>query len=326
MKRILCLLLLLLPLCGCGHKEETAPPEFVLTYAENQPEHYPTTVAAQRFAELVEQRTGGKVVIQVRHSGEFGSQADVLNQLYIGGVDFARISLSPVCDKLPALNVLQLPYLYRDADHMWRVLDGQIGEDFLGLFDEINLVGLSWYDAGARCFYSDWPINSASDMAGRTVRVQDSQMMMDMVELLGGIPVNLAYSDVYAAFETDQIDVAENNWPSYEIQAHYKRARFFTLDQHTRVPEVQLASERTWNQLPEAYREIIRQCARESADYQRQLWASQEMESRDNAIARGCQEIVLPEEELAQFRALVLPLYERYCGDHKELIDRIRSG
>ena len=151
-------------------------------------------------------------------------------------------------------------------------------------------------------------------------------MMMDMVELLGGEPVKIAYSDVYAAFETDQIDVAENNWPSYEIQSHYRQARFYTLDQHTRVPEIQLASGRTWNQLPDDYRQVILECAAESAAYQRQLWAKQEMESRDNAIARGCQEIVLTEEQLAQFRERVQPLYERYCGEHLELIARIQAG
>lgn len=327
MKRILCMLLLLVfLLSGCEGPEEAVIPEYVLTYAENQPEHYPTTVAAGKFASLVEARTNGKVVIQVRPGAEFGSEAEVLNQLYIGGVDFARLSLSSVSDELPVLNVLQLPYLYQDADHMWRVLDGQIGTDFLQLFSEINLVGLSWYDAGARCFYSNWPISSVDDLSGKTVRVQDSQMMMDMVELLGAEPVTFAYSDVYAAFEIGKIDAAENNWPAYQIQSHYKLAGYYTVDEHTRVPEIQLASARTWNQLPEEYRRIILECAHESAVYQRKVWAEQETQSRDNAIAQGCQEIILMPEELTKFRELVQPLYERYCADHLELIQAIQAG
>lgn len=325
-KRILCFVFLLLLLCGCAVREETVIPEFVLTYAENQPDNYPTTMGAERFAQLVAERTGGKVIIQVKSGGEFGTEKDVLSQMRIGGIDFARISLSSVSDELPVLNVLQLPFLYEDSEHMWRILDGQIGTDFLNVFAEKHLVGLSWYDAGARCFYSTRPIESPEDMQGMVVRVQDSQMMMDMVALLGGTPVTFAYSDVYSALELEQIDAAENNWPSYQTQKHYEQAPYFTVDQHTRVPEIQLASARTWEQLSAEYQQIIRQCARESAIYEREVWTVQEAQSRNNARARGCTEILLSREDREAFRTLVQPLYETYCGAYMELIDRIRQG
>ena len=325
-KRIICLFLLALLLCGCDTPEETVIPEYVLTYAENQPDDYPTTAGADRFADLVAERTGGKVRIQVKSGGECGTEQEVLNQMYIGGIDFARVSLSSVSDEVPVLNVLQLPFLYRDSDHMWRILDGQIGQDFLKVCSEEHLVGLSWYDAGARCFYSSTPIRSPEDLEGLVVRVQDSQMMMDMVELLGGIPVTFAYSDVYAAFETGQIDVAENNWPSYQIQKHYEQAPYFTVDQHTRVPEVQLASARTWEKLPEEYRQIILQCAWESALYERQVWTVQESRSRSYAHEQGCKEIPMSSADLQVFRDLVQPLYETYCADYMDLIAQIQDG
>lgn len=325
-KKLIGLLLVALLLCGCDTGEETVVPEFVLTYAENQPDGYPTTMAAERFAALVAERTAGKVVIQVKSGGEFGTEQEVLSQMYFGGIDFARVSLSSVSDDLPILNVLQLPFLYEDSDHMWRVLDGEIGSDFLEVFSQQNLVGLSWYDAGARSFYATVPIDEPDDLAGLTVRVQNSQMMRDMVSLLGGTPVTIAFSDVYAAFETRQISAAENNWPSYQGQSHYKLAPFYIMDQHTRVPEVQLASARTWNQLPEEYRQIIRECARESALYQRELWHTRMIQSRDNAITRGCQEITLTEESLLAFRERVQPLYALYCADHMDLIARIQGA
>lgn len=327
MKKILWILVMVLLLGGCAEeKPETVVPEFVLTYAENQPDDYPTTLGGYRFAQLVEERTGGKVVIQVKSGGEFGTEQEVLAQMYFGGIDFARVSLSSVSDDLPILNVLQLPFLYEDSDHMWRILDGPLGEEFLQVFSQQNLVGLSWYDAGARCFYSDSPIRSADDLAGEIVRVQNSQMMIDMVTLLGARPVNIAFSDVYAAFEQGQITAAENNWPSYQSQHHYELARYFTVDQHTRVPEVQLASARTWEQLPEAYRQIILDCARESALYQRQLWTEQETSSRAYALVRGCMELQLTEEEIQEFRDRVQPLYERYCGAYLDLIAQIQAG
>ena len=259
MKRILVLLTMFLLLCGCARPPEEPVPEYVLTYAENQPEGYPTELGAQRFAELVRERTDGKVIIQVKSGGEYGSEAEVLEQMAFGGIDFARVSLAELSDEIPKLNVLQLPFLYSDADHMWRILDGQIGTDFLDILSENQLVGLSWYDAGARSFYSTRPIKSPSDLQGMVVRVQDSQLVMDMVKLLGATPVTFPYGDVSYAFQMDMIDAAENNWPAYEITEHYRYARYYTVDQHSRVPEVQLASSRTWDKLPAEYRETIAQ-------------------------------------------------------------------
>ena len=223
-------------------------------------------------------------------------------------------------------NVLQLRILYRDAAHMWRVLDGALGEDFLQEFTRRELVGLSWYDAGARSFYAKQPIRSLNDLAGTTVRVQDSQIVLDMMKLLGSQPVTFAYSDVYSAFQTGKIDAAENNWPAYYRMDHYKVAPYYTVDEHSRVPEVQLASGRTWAQLPEEYQSILRQCARESAQYERQLWTEEEARARQSVLAAGCREITLSEEELEAFRTLVQPLYARYCGEELELVEAIQQA
>ena len=328
MKRCLFLLLFaLLLLTGCAAPAETEEPEFVLTYAENQPESYPTVLSAQRFAELVRERTGGKVIIQVKHSGEYGSESEVLDQMAFGGIDFARVSLAELSDEIPKLNVLQLPFLYSDADHMWRILDGEIGEEFLTVFQEAGLVGLSWYDAGARCFYTNVkPITSPEDLAGLTVRVQDSQLVMDMVTLLGATPVTFPYGDVSYAFEMGKIDAAENNWPAYQIQEHYKLAKYYTVDEHSRVPEIQLASQRTWDKLPEEYRQIIAECAKESAFYQRSLWKEQESRSRAEAIAAGCVEVIPWIGDKDAFRALAEPLCEKYCADYMDLVQQIRNG
>ena len=327
MKRMLILLLAVLLLSGCGGEEPGVVPEYVLTYAENQPEGYPTVLGAQRFAELVLERTEGKVVIQIKCGAEFGSEAEVLEQMAFGGVDFARVSLAELSDELPIMNVLQLPFLYEDAGHMWRILDGAMGEDFLSRVSEMDLVGLSWYDGGARSFYTDErPIRTPEDLAGLTVRVQDSQMARDMVELLGAEPVTLDYNDVYYAFEMGRIDAAENNLPAYEARDHCSVARYFTSDEHTRVPEIQLASGRLWEKLPEEYRQVITECARESALYQRELWQVREEQARTDVLAAGCQEIILTQQEREAFRQRVLPLYQSYCADYMNLVVQIQNG
>lgn len=203
---------LALCLCACS-EAETTEPEFVLTYAENQAQNYPTSLGGERFAELVKERTEGKVIIQVKYAGEYGTDEEVVSQMQFGGIDFARISLAVIADEVPVLNVLQMPFLYQDPAHMWRILDGEIGANLLESFQENELVGLSWYDSGARSFYSTKPIHSIEDLKGMSVRVQNSQLAMDMVSLLGAKPVYVDHNDVLYAFETRKIDAAENNWP-----------------------------------------------------------------------------------------------------------------
>ena len=320
-----------LGLCGCAaarQEEAASGPELILRYAENQPEDYPTTQAALAFADLVNERTGGRVKVAVYSGGELGAEQSVIQQMQFGGIDFARISLSQLAEYVPALSVLQLPYLYEDAAQMWRVLIGTIGDEFLAMLDAVDLVGLSWFDAGVRSFYTREKVTRLADLQGLTLRVQESDMMSDMVEAMGAVSVQVVYSDVYAALHNRKIDGAENNWPSYEAMGHYEVAPYFLKDEHTRVPEVQLASPAVMEKLAaldERYPEIIRLCARESAKVERRLWAQQEAESESDLRAAGIEVTELDEEEKARFRAAVQPMYDRFA-QQGELIARIRQA
>ena len=329
-KKQLCLLLgavsVLIAACASPRKSETeaAVPEYVFTYAENQAEDYPTTQGAYRFAELVRERTDGRIEIQVNAGVILGDERTVVEQMQFGGIDFARVSLSTMGDTIPKLNVLQLPYLYTGADHMWKVLEGEIGEDFLDSVSELDLVALSWYDAGARNFYSTAkPIRNLEDMKGMTIRVQESELMMEMVRALGAHPTASVYSEVYSELQTGVIDGAENNWPSYESANHYEVARYFTLDEHTRVPELQIVAGSTWKKLSPEDQEMIRTCAQESARYERELWAEREKTSENKVRAAGCEVIELPPEEKARFQEAVIPMYGKFCADYVDIIDEI---
>lgn len=309
--------------CGFGQSSEKTTPEFVLTYAENQAEDYPTTKGAYYFADLVRERTDGKVEIRVRANGVLGDEQDIVSQIRFGGIDFSRVSLSSI-DDIPRLNVLQLPYLYTDADHMWRVLDGDIGNSYMEDFAGSDIVPLSWYDAGARSFYtSQKPITCLEDVAGMRIRVQDNKMMVRMIELLSATAVPLGYAEVYSAFEKGEIDGAENNWPSYESVGHYEVAKLYCVDEHTRVPELQIISQVTWNKLPEEYQQVIKECAVESALYERKLWAQREEKSRETVIQAGTEVIELSVDEKKKFREAVAPLYEEYCADYMDDVNDI---
>ena len=321
---------LALPVSGCGHQPMQDEPgaELILRYAENQPEDYPTTQAALAFADLVAQRTDGRVKVLVYSSGELGAEQSVIQQMQFGGIDFARISLSPLAECIPSLSVLQLPYLYKDAAQMWRVLDGDIGDEFLVQLDSMGLTGLSWFDAGVRSFYTRQKVTSLADLQGLTIRVQESALMSELITHLGADPVQLVYSQVYAALHNAQIDGAENNWPSYEAMGHYEVAPYFLKDEHTRVPEVQLASPAALEKLAaldESFPDILRDCARASARTERRLWAQQEAKSEASLRAWGVDVTTLSEEEKEKFRQAVQPMYDRFRSQAK-LIQRIRES
>lgn len=317
-------------LCGCGNTtEKKQTPELILRYADNQPEDYPTTVAAEYFAQLVKERTHGKICIRVYCNGELGDENRVLEQVQFGGIDLARASLGTLSEFQSDLDALMLPYLYEDADHMWRVLDGQIGDAFLSSTRKINVIGLSWYDAGARSFYTRKQITCLEDLAGLNIRVQESELMSRMVEYLGAVPLEIQYGDVYSALQTGKIDGAENNWPSYESSGHFEAAPYYLLDAHSRLPEMQIISSVAWDKIAEIdedYCSIVRQCAKESAIYERELWKQREEASEERVKSLGGVVTQLSDGELAKFREAVQPLYDNCSEETKEIIKKIRNS
>lgn len=322
-----------LAVCAAGafalwrlNRPDGVVPEYVFNYAENQAADYPTTLGANRFAKLVEKRTNGRIQILVQPEAELGAEKEVLKQMQYGGIDFARVSLSQLAEIIPRMNLLQLPYLYDDAAHMWKVLDGEIGDEFLELASEGGLVGLSWYDAGVRNFYTSGKrITCLEDLQGLVIRVQESEMMSDMATALGAVAVQTAYSEVYSSLQRGLVDGAENNWPSYESTHHYEVAKYYTIDEHARVPEMQLISQSTWNKLSKEDQEIIRECAEESARLERRIWVQQEKESMEKAVKGGTEIIEISEEEKERFREAVQSVYEKYAGEDMDIVEKIRK-
>lgn len=309
------------------NKNQGDNPKLVLRYAENQPYDYPTTKAANKFAELVKERTNGEIVIEVFYDAALGDEKSVIEQMQFGAIDFTRVSLSSLAEFNKMLNILQLPYLYRDSKHMWTVLNGTIGDLFLNCVSENDLIGLSWFDAGARNFYNSVrPIRNLSDLQGLNIRVQESQQMMDMVSALGANPIPMSYGDVYSGLLTGTIDGAENNWPSYESTSHYEVAKYYVVDEHTRVPEMQMISAHLWNKLSIKDKLVIKQAAKESAEYERFLWAEKEHESMEQVIKRGTVVTSLSIEEKMKFKKAMDPLYLKYSKGYESMIEDIQKS
>ena len=209
---------------------------------------------------------------------------------------------------------------------MWRVLDGEIGEQVKDSFQESGMVALSWFDAGVRNFYTtDEAIRCLEDMQGMKIRVQQAELAEDMVEALGAEAVPIVYEAVKDALQTGEIDGAENNWASYEAMHHDEIARYYTVDEHMRVPELMLVSSATWEQLSAEDQVTIQRCADAAGLYERELWTARETSAREKCLREGTVEIVLPEREKKRFRDAVSPLYKKYCGDYAELVEKINE-
>lgn len=292
---------------------------------------YPTTMADQEFARLVKERTNGRVVIDVFFGGTlYGSESEAIEAMVIGELDFARVSASPVAEFVPEINAIQLPYLYKNADHMWAVLDGKIGQDMLNKIQssKSGLIGLCWYDAGSRNFYSTKKITSPKDMVGLKIRMQDNKMMCRLVELLGGTPVTgIGPNDVYSSIVSGVINGAENNWPTYHTKGDYKAAKYFIVDGHTRVPEILLASEAGLKAAGVSSKDIaiIKDCAKDTQKYEIEQWNKMELNSEKAVLADGATKVTLTAQQLDEFRKAMDPLYKEYGSKYTSIIKDINE-
>lgn len=300
-------------------------PKYVFSYAENQAIDYPTSLGAIRFAYLVHEKSKGRIQIRVYTDAELGDEPDLVRELTRGGLDFIRASMSGLTEYNDEANVLVMPYLYKDADHMWKVLDGDIGQEIMDSFEGTGMVPLSWYDAGVRNFYSSQPVHTLEDLRGKVIRIQESDIMADIITDLGAVPYATMFDEVYSALQTGRVDMAENNLSSYESMEHYKVAPYYIVDEHTRIPELQLISQTTYDKLTDEEKDIIRTCAQESALYERELWKEREEVSRKRVVEGGCQIIYLSDNEKERFRKVVEGVYSKYCGNYMDLIRRIQE-
>lgn len=328
-KRLLILLSILFALLGCS-RQTAVPrqPVLVLRYADNQDDGYPTTLAARYFASLVDEESHGRIKINVYGNGALGEELEVLDQVRYGGIDFARLSLAVLSKVYPEGEVLQLPYLYRDGEHMWHVLDGDIGDAFLQGVEPHGLIGLCWFDAGARSFYTREPVKNLEDIQGKMIRVQESKQMEELVRTLGANPVQLPFGSVYSALQTSRIFGAENNIPSWYYTSHYRAAPYLFLDEHMRIPELVAASPKAMEQIKEidpALVDVVKACAKQAARYERYLWLQEEELTRKTVEAGGGMVIKPDEAELKRWKDALQSLYEPLMSTYGPLIEQIKG-
>ena len=300
--------------------------ETMLRSSDTHPDGYPTVEAVKYMGKVLEEKTGGRLGIEVFHSAQLGEEKDSIEQTQFGVIDLDRVSLGPFNNIIEETKVPSLPYIFRSIDHMHKVMDGPIGEEILAAFSDHDLIGLAFYDAGARSFYnSEKPIKSKEDLKGMKFRVMQSDVFVKMVDALGANATPMPYGEVYSSIQTGVIDGAENNWPSFESSGHFEVAPYYTLDQHLIVPEVLVMSKKTWDKLSAEDQAAVREAAKESVPYMRKLWAEREAASEAKVKKAGVN--IVTDIDKTPFIEAMKPVYDEFVTSDKlkSLVERIQA-
>lgn len=296
-----------------------------LWVADTHAADYPTARAVSFFAERVRELTSGRYDFRLYPGGQLGGERDTLEMTIFGGLDLNRVNLAPLNPIVPETIVPALPFVFRDVAHMRAAMDGAPGQRILEAMRAHGLVGLCYYDSGARSFYdTKRPITGPADMAGMKIRVQNSDLYVAMVEALGANATPMSFGEVYQALVQGVIDGAENNWPSYDATRHFEPAPYYNTTQHVLAPEVLVVSARRWAKIPEEDRPAFHQAAGESVGYMRRLWDARVEASKTRLLEQG---VVLTEiTEKSAFRERMTPVYERFVtSELRPLVEAIQD-
>ena len=297
-----------------------------LRYAEIHESSYPTTLGDYEIAKLVKERTKGRVMIEIYDNMKLGDEAAVIKKVQEGEIDLTRINIGPVTSYVPALNAFLLPYIFRDVDHMLKVVNGAVGNDVLAAAERSNLIGFGWFDGGTRSFYTKRLVKLPGDLKDMRIRTLQSDLMVSMINAFGAQAIPMPHSATYEGLKNGTLDGAENNYPTYDETNHYQLAKYFVEDEHTRSPDLIVGSQKSLAaKLTREEVEIIKEATREAQPLQFKLWAEKVKVSKDKVVSAGCVATVLTPEEKKAFVDAVKPIYDKQPEEIQDFIVRIRE-
>ena len=293
-----------------------------IKFAEIHPAGYPTVVAEQNMGKKLEAASNGEITFKMFAGGVLGSEKEVIEQAQIGAVQMTRVSLGIVGPVVPDVNVFNMPFVFRDHEHMRKIIDGEIGQEILDKItnSEFNLVALAWMDGGTRSIYTKKPVRKIEDLKGMKIRVQGNPLFIDMMNAMGGNGIAMDTGEIFSALQTGVIDGAENNPPTLLEHNHYQSAKYFTLTGHLILPEPVVMSKTTWEKLTPEQQTLVKKVAREAQMEERALWDAKSAASEKKLKAAGVEFIVVDKKPFFDATA---PVREKYGAQYADLMKRI---
>jgi tripartite ATP-independent transporter DctP family solute receptor len=299
----------------------------VFKASDVQPAGYPTVAATESLGKKLEAATNGRLSVQMFPAMQLGGEKETIEQTQIGAIQMVRVSVGAMGPIVDDINVVNMPFLFKNTAHAQRMMDGPIGQELLDKITaspNAGLVALSWMDSGARSLYNTKrPIKTIEDLKGLKFRVIGNPIFVDMMNALGGNGVAMGYDQVFSALQTGVIDGAENNPPSYVFSNHYTAAKYYSLSEHLIIPEVLLFSKRAWSSLSGDDQGLIQKFAREAQLEERELWKKYEQQAMEKAKAAGCEIVEISDK--APFQNAVKPVWDKYGPKYQDMIKRIQA-
>ncbi|KAA3635444.1 MAG: TRAP transporter substrate-binding protein [Bacteroidetes bacterium] len=313
-------LFFLVLLGGCTDLSDTTS----LKLAHSLDTKHPVHLGMEYMAEKVYEKSEGKMQIEIYPSQQLGTERQCLELLQIGSLAMTKVSAAVMENFAPNIQVFSIPYIFRDRQHNYDVLDGEIGRKLLEQSEDYRLRGLTYFDAGQRSFYSKEPIRSPEDLQDKKIRVQESITAMNLIRYMGGAPTPISWGELYTALQQGVVDGAENNPPSFFLSRHYEVCKYYTLNEHTAVPDILVIGTEAWQGLTPQEQQWLQEAADEAKVHQRKLWQQAEKEALDAVQAAGV-EIIRPDK--TPFSDKTKSMFETYKDQPEkyELIQQIQA-
>ena len=299
----------------------------VLKAADVHPLGYPTVEAVVQMGKKLEKATNGRLSIQMYPSMQLGGEKEMIEQAQIGALQIARVSVGPVGSVVDSLNVFNMPFVFRNVNHMRAVIDGPIGDELLKSITDnpkTGLIGLAWMDAGARSFYNKVrDIKTVQDLKGLKFRMMGNPIFVETANALGGNGVAMGMDQVMNALQTGVVDGAENNPPSYDSFGHIPVAKHYTLTEHLIIPEILVFSRKAFDAMSKEDQALILKFGKETQLEQRKLWDERVKVSMDKIKAAGVNVITIADKK--PFQDAVKPVWDKYGAKYADLVKRIQD-
>ncbi|WP_411845014.1 TRAP transporter substrate-binding protein [Roseibacillus persicicus] len=316
---VLLLFITALQLVGCKDGSRSLATTLRIAHPLNA--SHPNNQALEFFAKELAKQSGGKMEALLYPGGQLGSDRECLELLQIGSLDMTVTSAAVLEGFIPEFKIFGLPYLFNDREQRLDALSGQFGQGLLEEGLPYRLRGMAYFDSGSRSFYTkDAPVRTPEDLAGLKVRVLGSPMAIRTVRALGASPTPISWGELYTALQQGVVDAAENNPPSLVTARHYEIAPYFSLDEHSAIPDVVTYSAASWNRLSEQERAWVSESLKAAVAYQHELWAKAE---KDALIELQKQGVTIHRPDKAAFIEAVQPLYQDFQATEPKLYRRI---
>lgn len=314
---IIMAVMLSLTLVGCGGDsggEKAKSDKVIIKFSHVVAETTPKGQAALKFKEIVEQKSGGQMEVQVFPSSQLCGDKEELEALQANTVQFIAPSVTKLVGFVPAFQLVDMPFLFANDEAAYKFYDGPAGQKLMKTLEPVGMLGMAWWPNGAKQFTnSKRPLKSPEDFKGLKFRTQSGGLLDAQFKALGAGSQTLAFAEVYQALQNGTVDGQENTFNNIDTQKYAEVQKYLTISNHGRLDYVVLTNTKFWNSLTPEQQQIINEAMKEATDFERQLAEELNNQSLEAIKATGKVEIYeLTEADRAAFIKALEPVYAEY--------------